>query len=56
MNKKQCVVRTYPDDWNITTQNLDSKLSDGWTVVFITPVSHGIIEYILEKDISDDLR
>lgn len=48
--KKQCVVRTFPNGWTRTTDYLKEKLNDGWLVVFITPVSEGIIEYILEKD------
>lgn len=48
--KIQCVVRTYPNGWTNSTEGLSAKLSEGWIVVFITPVSQGIIEYILEKD------
>jgi hypothetical protein len=48
--KKQCVIRTFPNGWNKTTDYLTEKLNDGWIVVFITPVSEGIVEYILEKE------
>ena len=48
--KKQCVIRTYPPNWSKTNQDLQSKLDEGWLVIFITPISEGILEYILEKD------
>lgn len=48
--KKQCVIRTYPPNYNETTGDLQEKLNSGWLVVFITPVSGGIIEYILQND------
>ena len=31
-------------------KDLQEKLNSGWLVVFITPISGGIIEYILQKD------
>ena len=51
--KKQCVTRTYPEGWSMTTENLKEKLTDGWIVVFITPISEGVLEYVLEKEFKE---
>jgi hypothetical protein len=50
----QCVVRTFPNGWTITTESLEKRLKDGWCVVMCTPMTdrNGTtqhIEYILEK-------
>ncbi len=56
--KKQCVVRTAPEEsnyWYDSTKMsyLREKLEDGWTVVMVNPIGKNL-EYILEKEVKDD--
>jgi len=46
---KHKVVRTYPPGWTITTEHLKALLNEGYTVVYITPLIDGIVEYIVAK-------
>ena len=51
---KNCAVRTYAAGCSITTEYLNEKLKEGWTIKMCTPMQSDTgktvcIEYILEK-------
>lgn len=57
MEKKQVVVRTYPNGYIHTTNFLEKYLNNGYIVVMCNPFDcsrgqHGN-EYILEKEIEE---
>ena len=56
MIKKQVVVRTYPNNYMITTNFLENYLNNGYIVVMCNPFYCGDKkgnEYILEKEIEE---
>lgn len=56
MEKKQCVVRTWPNGYNSALTDLFTKLNEGWKVVIVTPIvdKQGCQcnDYILEKEVT----
>lgn len=57
MNKKQVVVRTYPNNYTHTTSFLEMYLNNGYIVVMCNPFDCGDKkgnEYILEKEIEEN--
>ena len=52
--KKQKVVRTYPNGWNYTTDNLQKVMDEGYYVVMCNKIilkdKQEILEYIVEKE------
>jgi hypothetical protein len=55
--KKQVCVRTYPNNFTITTEELDKHLSVGYTIVmcntFDANKEQKGNEYILEKEVDE---
>ena len=59
MAKKQVCVRTYPNTYIDSTNNLDEHLKQGYIVVMCNPfrTKNGMTgnEYILEKEVPDNV-
>ena len=52
--KKQKVVRTYPNGWTHTTDNLQNAMNQGYCVVMCNKITFKdnteVLEYIVEKE------
>ena len=52
--KKQKVVRTYPNSWTHSTDNLQNAMNQGYCVVMCNKITFKdnteVLEYIVEKE------